>query len=82
MMNSPTPKLKTTYQTNDLTLASFLRCRNFQIANMRESNGRTTFVFEDTPELRAAILDFANDASVAVRTFSSTMRDLKAITRC
>jgi hypothetical protein len=81
MMNSPTPKLKPTYQTNDLTLASFLRCRGFQIANIRASNGRTTFVFEDTNDLRSAILDFANDASISVRSFCSTMRDLKAITR-
>ncbi len=80
-MNSPATNLKPTYQTNDLTLASFLRCRGFQIANIKENNGRTTFFFEDTPELRAAILDYANDASVAVRSFTSTMRDLKAITR-
>lgn len=80
-MNPPTPERKTTYQTNDLALASFLRCRSFQIANIKESGGRTAFVFEDTPELRAAVLDYANDAVVAVRTFSSTMRDLKAITR-
>ena len=81
MMNSPAPKSKPTYQTNDLTLASFLRCRGFNIANIKEHNGRNTFVFEDSPELRSAIIDFANDAAVAVRTFTSTMRDLKAITR-
>jgi hypothetical protein len=80
-MNSPTTKLKPTYQTNDLTLASFLRCRGFQLSNIKENNGRTTFIFEDSPELRTAILDYANDASVSVRTFTNTMRDLKAITR-
>ncbi|HET9480029.1 MAG TPA: cytochrome D1 domain-containing protein, partial [Pyrinomonadaceae bacterium] len=49
--------------------------------NIKQNNGRTLFVFEESPELRTAILDFANDAVVAVRSFCSTMRDLKAITR-
>jgi YVTN family beta-propeller protein len=70
-----------TYQTTDLTLASFLRCRGFQIESIKQNNGRTLFVFPESPELRGAIIDFANDAVVAVRSFCSTMRDLKAITR-
>jgi hypothetical protein len=70
-----------TYDTTDLTLASFLRARNFTISNIRRQNGKTVFVFEDTPQLRGAVLEYANDGSVSVRTFCSTMRDLKAITR-
>ena len=77
--NPPVPKQ--TYQTTDLTLASFLRCRGFQIESIKQNNGRTLFVFQESPELRRAILDFANDEAVAVRSFCSTMRDLKAITR-
>jgi hypothetical protein len=69
------------YETSDLILASFLRCRAFQIDGIKRHNGRTIFVFGDSPQLRGAILDFANDAPVAVRSFCSTMRDLKAITR-
>ena len=75
------PGLNQTYQTTDLTLTSFLRCRGFQIENIKQSNGRTLFVFQESPELRRAILDFANDEVVKVRSFCSTMRDLKAITR-
>lgn len=74
-------ELKQMYQTTDLTLTSFLRCQGFTIENIQRSNGRTLFVFQESPELRRAIIDFANDAAVAVRTFCSTMRDLKAITR-
>ena len=80
-MNPTSTESKQTYQTTDLMLASFLRCRNFQIDNIRQNNGRTIFIFEDSAALRQSILDFANDASVAVRSFCSTMRDLKAITR-
>ncbi len=72
---------KQTYQTSDLTLTSFLRCRGFAIDNIKQNNGRTLFIFQESPELRGAILDYANDATVSVRSFCSTMRDLKAITR-
>ena len=75
------PGLRQTYQTTDLTLTSFLRCRGFQIDNIKQNNGRTLFIFQESPELRRAILDFANDEVVNVRSFCSTMRDLKAITR-
>jgi hypothetical protein len=79
---TPAPQaLPQSYETTDLTLASFLRCRDFQINNIKRTNGRTTFVFEDTPQLRAAVLEYANDGAISVRSFCSTMRDLKAITR-
>ncbi len=69
------------YDTTDLTLASFLRCRSFTINNIRRQNGKTVFVFEDSSQLRSAVLEYANDGTVAVRSFYSTLRDLKAITR-
>src|SRR5688500_16129673 len=80
-MNPNSSEVKQPYQTTDLTLTSFLRCRGFQIENIKQNNGRTLFMFQESPELRTAILEFANDAAVAVRSFCSTMRDLKAITR-
>lgn len=73
--------LQQAYETSDLMLASFLRCRHFTIEGIKRHNGRTLFVFSDSPLLRRAILDYANDAEIAVRSFCSTMRDLKAITR-
>ena len=80
-MNPIHLETKPMYQTTDLTLTSFLRCRGFHIESIKQNNGRTLFMFQESPELRTAILDFANDASIAVRSFCSTMRDLKAITR-
>ena len=81
VMDSSASELKQSYQTTDLTLTSFLRCRGFAIENIKQNNGRTLFTFQESPELRRAILDYANDEVVAVRSFCSTMRDLKAITR-
>jgi len=78
---NPPEIVSRTYDTSDLTLASFLRCRSFTINNIRRQSGKTVFVFEDSSQLRNAVLEYANDGSVAVRTFCSTLRDLKAITR-
>jgi hypothetical protein len=84
-MNHPSPASSSAagvlFQTSDLMLASFLRCRSFQIEDIKRQNGRTIFVFDDSPHLRQTLLDYANDGAVAVRSFCSTMRDLKAITR-
>ena len=46
-----------TYDTSDLTLASFLRCRSFTIDDIRRQNGKTVFVFVDSSQLRNAILE-------------------------
>lgn len=72
---------ESTFRTTDLMLASFLRCRGFEIANLTRQDGKTGFVFEDSDKLRGAVLEYANNGSVEVRTFCGTMRDLKAITR-
>lgn len=80
MSVNPEPR-RELYDTSDLMLASFLRCRGFQIEDFRRANGRTVFVFEDSTELRRALLDYANDGTVSVRTFCGTMRDLKAIAK-
>jgi hypothetical protein len=69
------------FRTQDLMLASFLRCRDFEIAALTRQDGKTTFVFEDSAQLRSAMLEYANNGTVPVRTFCGTMRDLKAITR-
>jgi hypothetical protein len=79
-MTSPETSPKA-FRTADLILASFLRCRGFDIAELSRQEGKTRFVFEDSVELRGALLEYANNGPVAVRTFCGTMRDLKAITK-
>jgi Domain of unknown function (DUF5659) len=69
------------FETSDLNLASFLRCRDFSIEDIQRKNGKTIFVFADSAELHRAMLDFANDGSIGVRSFCNTVRDLKGITR-
>ncbi len=69
------------FETSDLNLASFLRCRGFNVRSLRRDNARVHFVFEDSPELKEAIVDFVNDGAVGVRSFCNTLRDLKGLVR-
>jgi hypothetical protein len=77
----PAQTAQQSFETTSLTLASFLRCRDFPIENIKRHNGRTTFVFHDSPGLRESVIEYTNDAPIAVRTFYNTLRDLKGITR-
>lgn len=79
--NPPADVCLKPFETSDLMLASFLRCRNFPFEEIRRRGGKTVFTFADSPRLRQAVVDYANDGPVAVRTFCGTVRDLKAITR-
>lgn len=71
----------TRFETSDISLASFLRCCGFAFAELRRNGGRTLFVFAASDELHRAVLDYANDGRVPVRSFCSNLRDLKALTR-
>lgn len=73
--------LQPQFETSDLNLASFLRCRSFSIEDIKRYNGKTVFVFGDSADLHRAVLDFANDGAIGVRSFCNTVRDLKGITR-
>jgi len=70
-----------TFGTVDLNLAGFLRARGFEIVGVRNHDSRATFLFAESDMLRHAIMDYINDGPVGVRTFSSTLRDLKALVR-
>ena len=71
-----TARMGQAFETSDLNLACFLRCRDFPILDIRREHGKSTFVFNDSTQLRTAILDYANDGPIPVRSFCSTVRDL------
>jgi uncharacterized protein DUF5659 len=79
-MNLPERSIQA-YETSDLNLASYLRCRGFIIQDIVRQNGRAIFKFADSPEVHRAILEYANDGVVGVRSFCNTLRDLKGIAR-
>jgi len=70
------------YETTDINLTSFLRCRKFSIVRLkREGETRVLFTFQDSEALRNAIIEYANDGEVPVRSYSNTLRDLKSLIR-
>jgi hypothetical protein len=69
------------FETSDLHLTSFLCSRCFHIEEIRRQNSRAIFVFVESSELQRAVVEYANDGLVGVRSFCNTLRDLKAIAR-
>lgn len=69
------------FETTDLNLASYLRCRSFNIEEISRQNGKALFCFNVSAEIQAAILEYANDGMVQVRSLCNTLRDLKALVR-
>ena len=79
-MNLPA-QTRQRFETTDLNLASYLRCRSFNIEEISRQNGKALFCFDGSPEIRTAILEYANDGLVQVRSFCNTLRDLKGLVR-
>jgi hypothetical protein len=69
------------FETPDLNLASFIRCRGFTVMDIRSENDKIIFLFQDSTELRRAIVDYINDGAVAVQSFCATQRNFKSLTR-
>ena len=68
------------FETRDFYLACFLRCIGYQLLDMRSEGRRKVFVFADGPTRRGDVLAFYGDgASVPPLSFSSTIKDMKAL---
>ena len=76
-----TDRAESNYSTTDLFLAAFLQTRGHRILQIRNRNGRGTFVFADTDALQQDILAWGNNLSIQipVRAFVNGVRDLKGL---
>ncbi|HUU25093.1 MAG TPA: DUF5659 domain-containing protein [Methyloceanibacter sp.] len=68
------------FDTRDFYLACFLRCTGYELIDLRAEGRRKVFVFRDRPTRRNDVLAFYRDgAAVRPLTFSSTIKDMKAL---
>ena len=67
------------YCTRSLYEASFLITKGFKAFSKSRFEGwKTSFLFEETPQLSKAVLDFYNNrATVKAKSFSDTYKRLK-----
>jgi Domain of unknown function (DUF5659) len=71
---------ETVFETRDFYLACFLRCTGYELIKLREEGRRKVFVFRDCPARRDDVMAFYGErAAVAPLTFSSTIKDMKAL---
>jgi hypothetical protein len=68
------------FETRDFYLACFLRCRGYDLMDLRPEGHRKVFVFRDRPTRRDDVLAFYDDAiSVYPMAFASTIKDMKGL---
>lgn len=68
------------FETCDFYLACFLRCRGYELLDLRAAGRRRVFVFRDRPTRRDDVLAFFGDgATVPPLAFSTTIKDMKAL---
>jgi hypothetical protein len=68
------------FETRDFYLACFLRCTGYEFIDLRAEGRRKVFVFRDRPSRHEDVLAFYGDgAAVPPLTFSTTIKDMKAL---
>lgn len=66
------------YQTQSLYESSFLLSSGFQILSKDSNGSKVTLVFEETPQLKQAVMDFYNGSGkVSAKSFVDNFRSLK-----
>lgn len=74
------PERQRRFETRDFYLACFLRCSGYPLLGLRAEGHRKVFMFEDRPERESDMLSFYGDhTKVPPLTFSSTIKDMKAL---
>jgi Domain of unknown function (DUF5659) len=72
----------TAFETHDLALAAYLRCREYSLLDVRrEPSGRCAFVFGDRPTRQRDVTAFYDAGTVPALQFAENIRMLKARTR-
>jgi len=66
------------YAVTDLYLASYLKARGLQLADVQKDGRRSRFVFRDAPERSQMVTDYGNDVPFKISSFIHAMQDLKS----
>ena len=70
----------TYFLTDDIYLASYLLCLNFNFLGSENTNSNSNYLnikFENSPELKQAVNDFSSNADIPILTFLNSFRRLK-----
>ena len=72
--------MNTEYATSDFWLACYLRAAGYRMTDTRRDGSRLQFMFENTPDLRAAVQDFFSGAAlVSPQAMASECRQMKSL---
>ena len=62
-------------------LVAFLRCRGFQLLNLKQRGDRTAFVFDEQDNRKKLVMDYFNGAEVSCIDFLNRLQEAKTLMR-
>jgi len=68
------------FATADFYLASYLRCKSYELTDVRRDGPRCVFVFSDKPDRRETVMSYyGNKATVRPLEFVATIKQMKSL---
>ena len=65
------------YSTDHIYVAAYLVCRGHEVVGTRGNGSRVSFIFNQSPQLSAAVASFLADGVIPARHFSFELLKLK-----
>ncbi|MEW6536423.1 MAG: DUF5659 domain-containing protein [Candidatus Auribacterota bacterium] len=65
------------YETSDLYLSAFLKCKGMRLKGKRQTIKRCIFVFQDRSDRQNLISEFFNNGVINVTDYKNALQDLK-----
>ena len=68
------------FETTDFYLACFLRCKGYELSDVRPEGQRSVFVFSDAPNRRETVMSYyGNRATVRPSDFVASIKEMKSL---
>jgi hypothetical protein len=68
-----------TFETTDIGLVAFLRCKGFDLLNLKKRGDKTAFVLNEQSDRRKLVMDYFNGAEVSCRDFMNRIQEAKTL---
>jgi len=70
-----------TYETTDMGIVAFLRCKGYKVSDLKRDGSKVVFVFDDQAERKQLVLDYFNGAQVSCIDFQTKLVEARTMMR-
>jgi hypothetical protein len=71
-----------TYETTDMRLTAYLRCKGLAVVELKQDKGKITFVLAvGSCNIRQYVMDYFNGAEISAIAFMNKLNETKTLMR-